>query len=487
MDRITYQMSRFLTGRRSATLRALLAVAAVLPMTGCDSPTDALLEATDPDIINPSDVTSPDAADALARGAVQRFKQMTAGAGFQQESMWLLGGMLADEYRLSDTFADRIQVDRRILQTQNAQVETAYRFINRARLASNQAIAALRQYRPTATADIGEMYMIRGFAEMTTAENFCNGAPLTEAAGRETVYGNPLSNAQLFGVALASVDSGLTAVGTGTDARSTLIRNSLRIVRGRILLNLARFADAAQAVTDVPVTTAYTLTFSVATGENRIWELTNAAGRWTVADNEGGNGLPFVSANDPRVPTCRGGTTGCRTVVASGNGFDGVTPLNGQLLWPTRESPVTAIWGVEAQLIRAEAQLRAGDSPGMLATLNELRANTALYRCPAATLVTGVASCSASPTALAPLADPGTQRAREDLLFRERAFWLFSTGHRLPDLRRLIRQYGRTQEQVFAVGTHPREPGPYGADVNFPVPQAEENNPNFKGCTDRNA
>jgi hypothetical protein len=101
--------------------------------------------------------------------------------------------------------------------------------------------------------------------------------------------------------------------------------------------------------------------------------------------------------------------------------------------------------------------------------------------------VTGVASCSASPTALAPLADPGTQRAREDLLFRERAFWLFSTGHRLPDLRRLIRQYGRTQEQVFAVGTHPREPGPYGADVNFPVPQAEENNPNFKGCTDRNA
>jgi hypothetical protein len=66
----------------------------VLAIDACDSPTDTLLEATDPDIINPSDVSIADAADALARGAVQRFKQMTAGAGFQQESMWLLGGML---------------------------------------------------------------------------------------------------------------------------------------------------------------------------------------------------------------------------------------------------------------------------------------------------------------------------------------------------------------------------------------------------------
>jgi len=35
--------------------------------------------------------------------------------------------------------------------------------------------------------------------------------------------------------------------------------------------------------------------------------------------------------------------------------------------------------------------------------------------------------------------DPGTQVGREDLLFRERAFWLFATGHRLGDLRRLAR------------------------------------------------
>jgi len=44
---------------------------------------------------------------------------------------------------------------------------------------------------------------------------------------------------------------------------------------------------------------------------------------------------------------------------------------------------------------------------------------------------------------LAALTDPGTAEARVDLLFRERAFWFFLTGHRQGDLRRLIRQYGR--------------------------------------------
>jgi hypothetical protein len=149
---------------------------------------------------------------------------------------------------------------------------------------------------------------------------------------------------------------------------------------------------------------------------------------------------------------------------------------------------VTVVSGVEARLIEAEAALRANNVPQMLSILNALRANTALYRCAAALLSPPVTtpSCVASPTALAPLTDPGTANGRQDLLFSEKGFWLFSTGRRLGDLRRLIRQYGRTQEQVFPSGTFFKG-GTYGGDVNLPVVQAEENNPNFKGCTDRNA
>jgi hypothetical protein len=80
------------------------------------------------------------------------------------------------------------------------------------------------------------------------------------------------------------------------------------------------------------------------------------------------------------------------------------------------------------------------------------------------------------PTAMAALAVPATQKLAEDLYFREKAFWTFSRGQRLGDMRRLIRSMVGRQDQVFPVGEHYRG-GNYGADVNLPVPQAEENNP----------
>ena len=54
---------------------------------------------------------------------------------------------------------------------------------------------------------------------------------------------------------------------------------------------------------------------------------------------------------------------------------------------------------------------------------------------------------------MAALATPANQKAAIDLYFREKAFWLFSRGTRLGDLRRLVRQYKRTQDNVFPTGT----------------------------------
>jgi hypothetical protein len=89
------------------------------------------------------------------------------------------------------------------------------------------------------------------------------------------------------------------------------------------------------------------------------------------------------------------------------------------------------------------------------------------------------------PTALAPLADPGLEAARVNAHFREKAFWTFSRGQRLGDMRRLIRQYGRTELTVFPQGVHYKG-GNYGKDVNLPVVTDERNNALFNGCTDRN-
>jgi hypothetical protein len=73
-----------------------------------------------------------------------------------------------------------------------------------------------------------------------------------------------------------------------------------------------------------------------------------------------------------------------------------------------------------------------------------------------------------------------------DNLFGERARWLWLTAHRLSDLRRLIRQYGRATESVFPTGPYFKQGLVYATDVNFPVPIDEQNNPKFQQCLDRN-
>jgi hypothetical protein len=151
--------------------------------------------------------------------------------------------------------------------------------------------------------------------------------------------------------------------------------------------------------------------------------------------------------------------------VANGKGNDNVTPFYAYAMYPAINSPARVANDVEARLIEAEALLKAGDETNWLAKLNALR-----------TRVNG----------LAPLTDPGSLDARVDLTFRERAFWLFGTGHRLGDMRRLVRQYQRAVNTVYPTGPYPSG-GVYGDQVNFPVPFNERNNPNFTGCLDRNA
>jgi hypothetical protein len=140
--------------------------------------------------------------------------------------------------------------------------------------------------------------------------------------------------------------------------------------------------------------------------------------------------------------------------------------------------------GIDARLIEAEAAFLAGNYGGLngtLAILNALRASQQV--------LTNNVTYAAN--ALPPLTDPGTDSARVAQLFREKAFWTFSRGERLGDLRRLIRQAPYKQwynaNNTFPTGQHYRG-GTYGTDVNLPVPQDEQNNnPKFHGCLDRNA
>jgi hypothetical protein len=455
--------------RRTAAVASLaVAAAGALPLASC-SP-DEFLTITDPDIINPQDVQSPAGANAVRLGAISRFKMATSGSpptGADTSSLFLLGGLFADEWINGDSFIARQEIDQRVITPENTFLTTANRILHRARFNAELAVELLARWVPNAPAwQVGEMHLIQAYVTNILAEHYCDGLVFSDVVEGREVYGSPITVAEAFQRALEHANTGL-ALTFGTDTASLRVQRSLQVIKGRILLNLSLPAEAATAVAGVPANFAHINAHSTTTAINGIWQYNNNARRYSLGNAEGGNGINFATAGDPRLPVCVGGDAACRAIGVTQTVRDDLTsPVHVQMKWPTADAPVAIITGVEARMIRAEALLRAGNFAAALDTLNAAR-----------TAVAG----------LTPLTDPGSDSARVSLLFRERAFWMFGTGTRVGDLRRLIRQYGRPQNTVFPTGVW-HKGGNYGTDVNMPVPQAELNNPNVdQACLNRNA
>ncbi len=440
---------------RSAIGRATAGVFAAVAITACTS--EKILDVSDVDVATPASLEARSALPVVHAGAIGDFQVAFSGST-GSEGQVNMSGLFTDELLFAETFPTRLEVDKRQIQEQNSTMTQIMRDIQKARGSADFASTKFAAVAPT---DIrrAETMNIAGFAIVIMAENYCSGVPLsslTEAG--DVILGQPRTTPQLLDDALAKFDSAIviaTAAGGTTGATQV---NLARVGRGRALLNKGNAAEAAAAVSAVPTTFNYLIFSSAGTNRqnNGVWYWQRTSNRWTVADREGINGLPYISDADPRVPA----------VNANKVGFDGVTPIIFQNKYPLKESPTPLATGIEARLIEAEAALKAGNTGSFLSFVNAARAQQTL----AATTL------------------PGTIRAQEDLLFKERgyAFWL--TSHRLGDMRRLVRQYGRTQDQVFPSGTYPAPiGGTYGTDVNFIIPFDEKNNNNFSGCLDRNA
>lgn len=467
---------------------AAACAAAALFAAGCELK-DSLLEPQNPGLIDETAVSSPAAATALKVGAMGRLKNLVnCGEG----CVWLQGGHLADEYKNSDFQPVRQEVDQRSMTSSNTTL--SYNGVTTIRGYISSALDKVKQYLPNNTWDIAELYMALSFVENAMAETYCNGIPLGKNVSGVVDYADPafkpLTNAEVFDVALAHIDSALTILGTATDVASTDVRRASTIVKARILINKRQFAQAAALVPVSVIPNGYQYMWTSSSASNAddlgIWSLNNSVARITVSDsfdiinqvvNQIGNALPFASANDARVPVIRGNQA-TPPIVAE----DGLTPQFIQRIWPNRDDPIPMVSAIDARLMEAEAQLNVPNIAGMMTILNQLRADR-----PRIGNFTPGAPVAPSPAGtLAPLATPATQEAAVTLFFREKAFWTFGRGQRLPDLRRLIRQYGRTQDRVFPTGVYFKG-GNYGVDVNFPVPDGELVNPQFKGCIDRSA
>ena len=452
----------------------VLAAAGLLSIGACDL-TDSLLEAKDPDLINPDDVQNAEGALALANGALEFFRDLTAG----DESTWLFGGLLADEWSTSSTFVQNDETDQRKIQTNNSTITGQFRDLARVRLAADLAIRGLKQYRPDPPRTIADVYFARGFAEMQMAQDFCNGIPLSSIEGDQVIPGVPLPVDSVFRRAIASYDSAI-ALATATDSATVTIRRGATVGKARALLGLNQIAQAAALVDTIPLSFSYNHTFAVTSGDNIIWNQAASSRRYTVGDSLEGNAsnflvrnaIPFFRAQDPRLPV---------TYTIAANGRDTVKSQDGSTNSRTttlygRTTSVPVASGLDARLIVAEGRLRAQDFTGMMQILNALRGAPPKLG-------------EVQPPVMAALPVPATYEEAINVYFREKAFWTFSRGQRLGDLRRLIRQYNRNEDNTFPSGNHYKG-GTYGDDVNLPVPQAEENNPNVPktgACIDRNA
>lgn len=434
-------MSNQFTRLTKRAPRRARALATLLLCAGCGGVTDV----DAPDLVQPDNLANPAGMESWRAGAINAFVVAFSDGSRGQV---IMSGAVSDEFHSPVPTTAFVGVaDQRTLPDPGG--TSLYAFTQRARGDLERAIPVVQRFMPNPSSRVAELYALLGYAEIFLGEAMCSGVPLGRAVDGRPEYGAPLTTAEIFERATAHFDSALALA-----ADSTRVLNLARVGRARALLGIERFADAATSVAAVPTAYVYATDASAAVQPNGVFDVINNRRQLTVGDREGANGLDFRSAADPRVPTSFVGTTP-----------GGTGDIHGFSRYVSLAAPITLASGVEARLIEAEATLRAGDAAGALTILNALRATM---------------------PGLAPLGDAGSEAARVDQLFRERAFWLFATGHRQGDLRRLVRQYGRSPDSVFPSG--PYFGGQlYGSDVNFAPDAAQLQSPLYTGCASREA
>jgi hypothetical protein len=384
---------------------------------------------------------------------------------------------------LSNGTAVSNPLDERILSLSSGQLDgsLSYGLLQGTRGFTSQAIGMLATY-DTSAADLtsqkimrAELYALTGYSEIMLADLFCSGVPLsTLDFQRDFTYKAGSTKEEVYRAAVAKFDTALMLADT-----STQIRNLARVGQGRARLNLGQYQAAADDVQSVPDGFNYQLSRGVNIQSSNYWRVGCAElGKFNVDDNsglnctatisnrEGGHGLPFISSGDPR-------SAGTPTFLNIKTDSTMLFPVKYQGYLTASTLTITVASGVEARLIQAEGALHGGDATTWLTILKTLHDTI---------------------PSLAALTDPGLSSPKPDsarvaLQFQERAEWLYLTGSRQGDMRRLLRQYGQywtNPDRLYPSGVYfALGAGRYGPDVTANIPASESVNPLFHGCLNR--
>jgi hypothetical protein len=412
------------------------AVASVL--TACGNPLDVETSSRIP----AENVEVPANAQLLVSGAIADFECAFAAYVVQSATV-------GEEFIYAQQTADRVPSDRRNTLPSDARYATntcvglgIYTPLQTARQTSETALGYLKSWTDAQVANrnklISATAAYSGYSYVLLGEGFCTLAFSSINPDRTINYGGEVSRDSAWKIAVTrfteSIAAAQAAAGPG------VVNDTIRLAylgRARAKLNLGDYAgaraDAAQITTTTFVRNA-TYSATVDRRNNLVFNDNSSA------NNSSSIGAPYrTMTGDPRVPVTAGTAT-------SATGIQHYY----QTKYATVSAPIAFAKYAEAQLIIAEAEIRANNLPAALPILNAARA-----RGNQAVPFTGV-----------------TQQQYLNELIDQRRRDLFLEGQHLGDLIR----FGISPQP--AAGTPYHFGGTYGTQLCFPLPNAERlNNP----------
>ncbi|HWZ58842.1 MAG TPA: hypothetical protein VNW46_07655 [Gemmatimonadaceae bacterium] len=433
---------------RSSTLACIVATAALC--IGCDARQPLVVK--DPDVATPGSANGPSAIPFLRIGTLADFAIAFAGAADQannaHEGISNLGGLFTDELTAYDTFNNRTALNTRLAVSGNLSLSGVFGNLG---LAHNDARRVLGLYAKFAPGTSGqaEMYSIDAYIYILVAEHFCSGQPfsLLDIATGTVTNSAFLSTTQMLDTAVAEFALATTAATAAGDATQL---NLAALGTARAQLDLGNVTQAAAAATAVTPGFIYQIFESSNSLRqfNGIFFFNTGFQAFSVAQLKNGNGLAFALGGDPRISG---------TLAANPVGSNGLGPFYLNSKYPAASAAVTLADSTEAQLIIAEADIMGGGYAAGKAIEDRLRSHVGLG-------------------ALPNVGGGGTQAEILQLL-DERGFWMWVTGHRIGDWRRVVRNYGFPIGSVFPTGTH--EFGSMQNIFSFPTSLTTNANPNY--------
>ncbi len=418
------------------------------------------------DIVDPRSIETQTGVISLYKNIVNRFSAVFAGGGTGAGSSFVYATALAGDELLTDAnpliSLRRLGIGDGII---SLEVQAPWYNLHATRLHIDQTVGLAKKFSNQLPDDyLVHMYAMRGYISIFIGELYCSGVAFNRAIyGGDLEFNSGIPTQAVFERAIADFDSALSL-----NPDSARFSNLAKMGKARALMNLNRYNEASALVGDIPTSFRFQIQFA-STFTNFVKETYNL----TMTDRLGTNGLDYFSAG--RLEDRDGDGTPERDPRME---YTTSSAVVGQL--PVKSSsvsdPINLTDGLEARLIEAEALLRDNDTTGWAGKLNNLRRSG--LSIPMDT-ISPDSTLSAGPM------------LREDVMFRERAFWLYVTGRRFGDMRRKVRQYRRSTNEVFPVGLHPTlnfVDKVFSGNPNLAPPQSEvDNNPKYSGCFDRNA